>query len=319
MKKIFYFIFILLLPLFVQAQQNNCRFGEDAKNHIKRAEKIKESAQHERDFLDAASEFEWVLRENPLCEDIYLALAETYISAGWFNLLHFSTARSYLNKLKTFSSNSAYLSEADDLLYRLSQEERKAAEMYQNKREQDRQLEYERKQEEYRLKEARKREQELIDAYKDYDFFFTIGPGFGQSYGQMGIKGALFMTANGMVFTGGVGYPTHYFNDQSVPLLWSAGGGFSVGTYRTNFQLIAQYYGKIESRKNYYESAVGVIVAGNFDLKRSKFGINVDLGYFLTIESDNIEIYDSRFAELLGLPGIGIPGLGFSVGLYYKF
>ena len=218
MKKKNYFIWILLVPLLVQEQQNNCRFGEDAKKRIKRAEEIKNSARNERDFLNAASEFEWVLRENPLCEDIYLALAETYISAGWFNTQHFSKARSYLNKLKNFSSNSAYISEADDLLYKLSQEERRAAEVYQNQRNQERQLEYERRIEEKRLRAARKREEALREAEKDLYGFFSIGPGFGQSYGQMGIKAALYACADdAFMITGGVGYPVSYFDNNSVP------------------------------------------------------------------------------------------------------
>ena len=83
--------------------------------------------------------------------------------------------------------------------------------------------------------------------------------------------------------------------------------------------MILQYYGKIESRKDNYENALGLVIAANFDLFKTNFGLNFDLGYYLTINSDNITIKDNRFAELLGYPGIGIPGLGFSVGLYYKF
>ncbi|MCL2650113.1 MAG: hypothetical protein FWD60_03680 [Candidatus Azobacteroides sp.] len=163
-------------------------------------------------------------------------------------------------------------------------------------------------------------QQNSWDADMDYSPFGTIGPGFGQSYGQMGVRAALYMCADGgMMITGGVGYPTSYFGGKSAPLLWSIGGGFSYGTYRKNVQLIAQYYGRIETQKDYYENAVGALIAANFDLFHSNFGINFDLGYYLTIERDNIEIHDNRLAEILGLPGIGIPGLGFSAGLYYKF
>lgn len=156
--------------------------------------------------------------------------------------------------------------------------------------------------------------------YNDDSYFnFTIGPGFGQSYGQMGIKAALYTGYEGMMICGGVGYPISYFDNKSAPLLWSVGTGFSYGTYRTNCQLIVQYYGKIESEKNYFENAVGLVIAANFDLFKSNFGLNLDVGYYLTINRDNIEIHENRFAELIGLPGIGIPGLGFSAGLYYKF
>lgn|GEM_PF-3547853 len=317
-------LFILLLPLFSQAQQNPCIFSEEAIRRIQNGERMRATALNRSEplnaLLSAASDFEWVLRENPLCEDVYFELAEIYISAGWHDLRHFSTARSHLNRVRGFSSNQAHLAEANRLLNRLASEEQEAREMHANVRIQEQQLNAAREAEARRIQEARAREAALREAEKDFWPFFTIGPGFGQSYGQMGIRASAFIAAdNAWMIQGGLGKPISVFEDNTVPLLWSIGLGMSFGSWRRNYQLILQYYGNIEWKKDHFENALGLVFAMNFDLFRSNIGLNIDVGYYLTIQSDNIIIRENRIAEIFGLPGIGIPGLGLSVGLFYKF
>ena len=310
-------LFLFLISLYTQSSaENNCQYGEQAKIHIRKARELQKTAKSERDFLAVVTEYQSALKYNSKCETIQLAIAETYAETGKINSRYFNEAKSYLNNIIYSSSDSDNISEAKKVLSQINivenaiKEERVIAERrYQLRLE-------ERRAREEMEHEIRKQEKEKN---KDYDSFFSLGTGYGLSYGQMGIKASLFVAPDRLMLTGSVGYPISYFNDKSVPLLWSTGLGFSFGTYRKNFQLIIQYYGKIESRKDYYEKALGLNFAANFDLFSSNFGINFDVGYYLTIESDNIEIKESRIAEIFGLPGIGIPGLGLSAGLYYKF
>jgi hypothetical protein len=293
------------LSLFSQEQVNNCILVEQAKEHIKNAIDILERADSENDYLEAAYEYELALIDNSYCEELYMELADTYkcagIAASEYNSRHFIKARAYLEELFAFCTDPDYLSEADELLSEIFSKEKETQDNFFSYLDSKDELERRKESTTYDLEIAEELEKKAKKIRNRDNGFWSFAAGYGPSYGQLGLKTSIVTAPKIMILTGGIGYPTEYFfdNDRTVPLLWSVGVGWSIGNYYNNFQLMPQY-GKIRVGKNTYKNTGGITVAANFDLFSSKFGVNLDAGYWITDTSK----YGAVFA--------------FSAGLYYK-
>lgn len=140
----------MIFSLSVYAQEDNCIFGNEAQKRIDKAMKLYQSAKNEDQLIDAATELEWALRNNPNCEKIYLTLANIYTEMGQYrsrDILksktysdceeiysygdqYFVMARSRLDLLMEFNEDPNVASEVEELLNNISVEENKLTENY---------------------------------------------------------------------------------------------------------------------------------------------------------------------------------------------
>ena len=304
MNKIICIIIFTIVSLSLYAQEENCDFGFEAQNHIdKGRELIGLSYAGETELLKAANEFEQALKYNPKCEDIYLTLAEIYTKMGnsgirdiqhcwdvsqckerWQSVKsNFSKAKFYLRKVVN-SSNYSTQTEANQSIQNIYSIENRL---------------------ENQMSEKIKTLKHQADLEKNTDAFFSLGVGYGATFGQsgqMGLRASLFTQSKaGIGIVGGIGYPTDYFlNDNtSLPMLWFAGGGWSFGSYKCTFQLLG-LYGKIQTRENFYENTGGLTLASNIKLF-SDIALSLDVGYWLSDTSEIQAVFS------------------FSAGLCYRF
>ena len=338
-RAIYMFVILIIFSLPAYSQEDNCIFGYEALKHIDKGRRLYKLANTENKLVAAANEFESALKYNPKCEKIYLTLAEMYIEIGQYQsrdilyvkthseytyleqrgIKYFTMAKSRLRSLLSFNNSPSMVSEVQKQLSLISTKE---SELNKNKRliERREQLSDAKKEADKNLKWAKNEKSRAISelnrnrGYSGDDGFLSLGLGYGQSYGQMGIKISHYTKPNGFIFVSSFGRPVDFYfqSDKTVPLLWSAGAGFSFGTYKTNFQLTAHYCNSMGLHEYSREEAVGFVIGTNLWI------FNLDLGYYLKLESDNIKTYDKNSTDVLGKSNFGVPGLVFSVGLRLK-
>ena len=114
MNKLVITIIISLMALNTAICQDNCIYSKSTKKILIKAQKKKEKGMKLKTNLKAASLFEKALSNNPKCEAIKLALAETYMAIAIDNG-QFHKASFYLDKIYEFSDNTVYLQIADEL------------------------------------------------------------------------------------------------------------------------------------------------------------------------------------------------------------
>jgi len=305
MNKFTYFLFLIILSLPLYAQKSNCEFSVKAQNHIRKGTELVESVESRIEqystsydieiLLNAATELEQALKYNPKCEDILLILAEIYFRVGKIGMKDMDYAWNSKDSKKVKQSVNSYFSKA-----KLNIEKSFKSGYDPSIRIEGNQLLENIYFNEYEFNIAAdgkiKSLKDAEETAKNTQGFFSLGVGYGEVFGQPGqlsAKASLFsMSAKGGVgIIGGIGYPLDYFlyNDQSLPLLWFAGGGFSFGSYKWNFQFLG-LYGKIQTRENFFENTGGLTLATNIKLF-SDIALNMDAGYWLSDTSDIAAVF----------------------------
>ena len=310
MKRTIFFVF-MFFPVFVIGQNNNCDYSDQTIELLKKAQKEIDYKNEERSYtlekvfrikfnLNAMYYLSSALKNNPDCEDIKLTLAEVYLDLTLdeqylvrnpkklqphiteYNVnsqdpQFFARAKDLLNDVILNSDDISKKEEAKQLLLKANN----IIEVIEKQKELDDQIE----------KNDFKKEKTIV-SLRDHSTFLSIGIGTGFSYGTIGIKGSLFTAPNGFFFTGSYG---------TNKTKWSVGGGYSVGKYKTNFQLQFLYGNRSYEEINWeYVKSVNMSGVLNFDIAKN-FGISVDGGGWVPLKSEDIVEY------------------GGSIGVYYKF